>query len=345
MTTAADRVIRIGARRSPLAVAQADWVAARLKELGVATEVVGLVTTGDTDRRHLTEIGGTGVFATAVREAVLAGQADLAVHSLKDLPTAAAPGLLLAAVPAREDSRDVLVGRRLAAITDGTRIGTGSPRRAVQLTALARQRGIEIDVVPIRGNVDTRLGLVRDGAVDAIVLAAAGLRRLGRLAAQPVETPDEGAGELEVGGLPAEVLAHAVMLPAPGQGALGLEVAEDSQPWIRAAVARLDDPAARAETLAERGFLSTLEAGCLAPVGAAAKVKSVHGTSADLTMAAVIGRTLGKDFAEAAESGGEIRLEIAGPAAEAAALGSRLAEQGLARIGAPAGTEPQHPSD
>ncbi|MGO1973005.1 MAG: hydroxymethylbilane synthase [Propionibacteriaceae bacterium] len=330
---AADRVIRIGARRSPLAVAQADWVAARLNDLGVATEVVGLVTTGDTDRRHLTEIGGTGVFATAVREAVLAGHADLAVHSLKDLPTAAAPGLLLAAVPTREDTRDVLVGRRLDAITDGVRIGTGSPRRAVQLTALARERGIRIDVAPIRGNVDTRLGLVRDGEVDAIVLAAAGLRRLGRLAPQPSGDNAGADSGLEVGGLPAEVLDHAVMIPAPGQGALGLEVAEDSPAWVRDAVARLDDPAARAETLAERGFLSTLEAGCLAPVGAAAIVKSVHGTSADLTMAAVIGRTLGKDFAEAAESTGEIRLEIAGPATAAAALGRRLAEQGLARIG------------
>lgn len=339
------RVLRIGARRSPLAIAQAEWVAQRLAGLGVATELVGLVTTGDTDRRHLTEIGGTGVFATAVREAVLEGRADLAVHSLKDLPTAPAPGLLLAAVPAREDSRDVLVGRRLDELTDGTRIGTGSPRRAVQLAALARARGVRIEVVPVRGNVDTRLGLVRDATVDAIVLAAAGLRRLGRLAPEAMEGAAGTGTDLVVGGLPAEVLDHDVMLPAPGQGALGLEVAADSPTWIGAAVTGLDDPAARAETLAERGFLATLEAGCLAPVGAAAKVKSVHGTSADLTMAAVIGRTLGKDFAEAADSGGEIRLEIAGPVVEAAALGRRLAEQGLAQIGSPVGTERQHQQD
>lgn len=341
-TTPTDRVIRIGARRSPLAVAQAEWVAARLGELGVATELVGLVTTGDTDRRHLTEIGGTGVFATAVREAVLAGQADLAVHSLKDLPTAPAPGLLLAAVPTREDTRDVLVGLRLDDLADGHRIGTGSPRRAVQLAALARDRGIRIEVAPIRGNVDTRLGLVRDGAVDAIVLAAAGLLRLDRFPTGAAGEPSHDEEQFSIGGLPAEVLDHSVMLPAPGQGALGLEVAEAAPEWIQAAVARLDDPSARAETLAERGFLATLEAGCLAPVGAAAKVKSVHGTSADLTMAAVIGRTLGKDFAEAADPAGEIRLEIAGPVAEAAALGRRLAEQGLARIDSLAGVDPKH---
>ncbi len=322
------QVIRIGARKSRLAQAQAQWVAARLAEHGHDSVLVGITTSGDTDRRPLTEIGGTGVFTSAVRDGLLAGRIDLAVHSLKDLPTMAAPGLELLAIPVREDVRDVVVGIDLDSMSDGARIGTGAPRRAVQLQALAAERRLDVEVVPIRGNVGTRLGLVQDGSLDAIVLAAAGLRRLGYLSGGPAT----GSGRVEIRGLPAELLAADVWLPAAGQGALALETSRRCEDWISAAVAELDDPAARAETLAERVFLATLEAGCLAPVGAAANVKSVHGTSADLTMGGVIGRTLGGNVAHPADSDLLIRVETAGPATEAATLGRDLARRALARL-------------
>ncbi len=190
---------------------------------GVDSVFVGITTTGDVDPRALTEIGGTGVFASAVRDALRDGGIDVAVHSLKDLPTAAVPELELAAVPPREDSRDVLIGVRLADLRDGLRIGTGAPRRAMQLQDHARRFGVEIEVVPIRGNVDTRLRLVRDGQVDAIVLAAAGLIRLGHL--RLVEgSMIESESPITVADLPAQILGPDVMLPAPGQGALALEI-------------------------------------------------------------------------------------------------------------------------
>ena len=173
--------IRIGARTSPLARAQADQVAGWLQAEGFATEFVGITTTGDVDQRSLTQIGGTGVFVGAVREALYDRRIDVAVHSLKDLPTAAAAELEVAATPAREDSRDVLVGRTLDTLRDGDRIGTGSPRRAIQLAEIAERLGIELDVVEIRGNVDTRIARAADGEVSAVLLAAAGLRRLGHL--------------------------------------------------------------------------------------------------------------------------------------------------------------------
>ncbi|GAB3744104.1 hydroxymethylbilane synthase [Microlunatus parietis] len=282
--------LRLGARTSPLSRAQADWVAARLAEHGVETEFVGITTKGDVDQRELTRIGGTGIFAAAVREALLDGTIDLAVHSLKDLPTLPEPGLRVAAVPVREDTRDVLVGLRLADLNeDGpTRVGTGAPRRAAQLIDYGRTSGQPIEAVPIRGNVGTRIELVRSGKVDAVVLAAAGLRRLGLL-------DPTGDQPLEVTGLPAELLAEEVMLPAPGQGALGLEVAESLAPDLAAAVAALNDPAAAVETRTERAFLARLEAGCTAPVGARAKVKSVHGKRHDLTLTAVVGGSLGSN--------------------------------------------------
>ncbi len=320
--------IRIGARKSRLAQAQAQWVADRLAEHGCDTVLVGITTTGDTDRRQLTEIGGSGVFASAVRDDLLAGRIDLAVHSLKDLPTAPAPGLRLTAIPVREDVRDVLVGTNLDSVSNGARIGTGSPRRAVQLQALAAERRISIEVVAVRGNVDTRLGLVRDGLLDGIVLAAAGLRRLGYLVGGPLS----GGGRVEVSGLTAELLAKKVWLPAAGQGALALETSERGDYGISAAVAQLDDPVARAETLAERAFLATLEAGCLAPVGATADVKSVHGTSADLTIGGVIGTTLESNVVQRVNMPPLIRVQTAGPASQAATLGRDLARRALARL-------------
>ena len=143
---------------------------------------MGITTTGDLDQRQLTEIGGTGVFVSAVRDALRRDEIDVAVHSLKDLPTTSAEDLEIIAIPAREDTRDVLVGRRLDDLFDGARIGTGAPRRAMQMIDWAAGRDLQLEVVPIRGNVETRIERVREGKVDAVILAAAGLRRLGLLA-------------------------------------------------------------------------------------------------------------------------------------------------------------------
>jgi hydroxymethylbilane synthase len=324
---AAPGVLRIGARTSPLARAQADLVADRLAARGVPSEFVGVTTTGDVDRRQLTVIGGTGVFVGAVRDALLNGTIDVAVHSLKDLPTAAAPGLEIAAIPPREDTRDVLIGRRLSELTDGMTVGTGAPRRALQLEDHARRHGLDLSVVPIRGNVDTRLGLVRSGQLDAVVLAAAGLSRLGHLRSDDADSPT-----LQVAGLPAEVLAETVMLPAPGQGALGLEIRSDLDPALAAAVRALDDPHARAEALTERGFLAALEAGCTAPVGARAVVKSVRGTSLDLTLTAVIGKTLLSSLSEPAKAGPPLRVEVHGSTSDPVQFGAEAAGQVLLEL-------------
>lgn len=309
--------IVIGARRSPLAVAQAEWVAAQLSARGGSCELVGIDTQGDTDRRHLTEIGGTGVFAMAVRAALTYGRIDVAVHSLKDLPTAAAPGLEIAAIPEREDPRDVLVGCRLAELADGMVIGTGSPRRQVQLAAYAAGQGIALEFRPIRGNVETRLELVRSGALSATLLAAAGLRRLDRLAGLD---------------LPHELLDPAVMLPAAAQGALAVEIALDARPGVRESVSRLDDPVTRARVGAEREFLRVLEAGCLAPVGVLATVNGPNGNEKDLTLRAVVGRTLFSTFVSGAESYGLLAVEGVAGAEQAVDLGARLARSALVRI-------------
>ena len=213
--------LRLGTRRSTLALAQAHEVADRLGALGHDVDLVPLSTLGDQSSHALTTIGGTGVFAAAIRRALLDGEIDLAVHSLKDLPTAPEPGLVVAATPTREDPRDVLVARdglTLGELPAGSVVGTASPRRAAQLGAL----GLGLDVVPVRGNVDTRLDLVRTGAVDAVVLARAGLVRIGRVT-EATETID-----------PLQ------MLPAPGQGALAVECREDRAD-VRAAIAALDD--------------------------------------------------------------------------------------------------------
>jgi hydroxymethylbilane synthase len=319
-------VLRLGARTSPLARAQVDLVAALLAERGVESTFVGVTTRGDVDRRHLTEIGGTGVFAGAVRDALRHGEIDVAVHSLKDLPTADDPDLEVVAVPPREDTRDVLVGLSLDALDGGVRVGTGAPRRALQLQDWAREHGRRIEVVPVRGNVDTRLGLVRSGTVDAVVLAAAGLRRLGYLV-------DEGGGPgTHVQGIPAEVLGLATMLPAPGQGALALEVARTLDPRLAQHVRGLDDATAHAEALVERAFLARLEAGCTAPVGARAVVKSVRGTSHDLTLAAVIGRTLLSNLADSADRGVPLRLDVAGTSENPADFGALHADGVLAKL-------------
>lgn len=318
--------MRIGARTSPLARTQADQVAAALQAQGVETTFVGITTTGDVDQRNLTEIGGTGIFASAVREALYSGEIDLGVHSLKDLPTAQPEGLVIAAVPPREDTRDVLIGRPLTELGNGARIGTGAPRRAVQLEELARRLGVEWEIVPIRGNVERRIGLVESETIDAIVLAAAGLSRLGYLV-----LADSDNYQPVVNGLRATLLSHDDMLPAPGQGALALEIHVSLSKRFRAVVEALDDSATHAESLVERGFLGQLEAGCTAPVGAAASVEGVHGTSLDLTLNAVIGRTLLSNLSEPANSA-PLRWTASGSSTDPWQFGVAAADEVLAQL-------------
>jgi hydroxymethylbilane synthase len=344
-------MIRLGARNSPLARSQADQVADALRAEGVDSRFVPIRTQGDVDRRELVQIGGTGVFTAAVRDALLEDRIDLAVHSCKDLPTAPVEGLETVAHPAREDTRDVLVGLRLDQLpTDRpVVVGTGAPRRVVQLEQLAAERDIELTCKPIRGNVGTRLQLVRDGAVDAVVLAAAGLRRLGLLVAE-----DDVVQPLEIDGLPAELLGEDLMLPAPGQAALALEIASSLDSEIRRALTRLDDAVTRAEVLAERRFLAVLEAGCTAPVGARARVAShpsADRPGTDLTLVAVLGRTgeiedrmqhtntrLGTSAGPLAGAdqvigrGGLVQVSGHGSTADPVELGARLAELTLTRI-------------
>lgn len=248
--------IRVGTRASALALAQAGGVADALQAAGAGdVELVPLVSEGDVRTESLAQIGGRGVFAGTLRIALLEGRCDLVVHSLKDLPTAPIDGLDLVAVPARGDARDVLVsasGAGLAEQPPGARIGTGSPRRIAQLLA-ARP---DLRVVDIRGNVDTRLGFARDGTLDAVVLAAAGVSRLGRSAAV------------------SQLLDLEEWPTAPGQGALAIEVrAEDAAGTALAAAARsIADPAAEAAVEAEREVLRGLGAGCTAPVAVSSRL-------------------------------------------------------------------------
>jgi hydroxymethylbilane synthase len=241
--------LRLGSRRSPMALAQSRQVAGMITErTGRQVEIVGVTTLGDVSRAQLTQIGGTGVFVSALREALLSGQVDLAVHSLKDLPTGPAAGIVLAAVPPRDDPRDALVARdgaKLADLPPGATIGTGSPRRAAQLLGLRA----DLRCVPIRGNANTRAGKVDDGELDGVVLAYAGLARIGLVSAiTQVFEPEE-------------------MLPAPGQGALAVECRADERE-LAALLEAVTDPASRAAVTAERSLLEALEAGCSAPVGA-----------------------------------------------------------------------------
>ena len=328
--------LRIGTRASRLARAQSQVVGERLAaSMGASVELVDVTTRGDVDTAPLAVIGGQGVFVSAVRAALLAGDVDVCVHSLKDLPTAPAEGVELAAVPVREDPRDAVVGRdglTLAELPMGARIGTGSPRRAAQLRAL----GLGLDMVDLRGNVDTRLRRVRgrspEGDLDAVVLARAGLARLGRLA--------------EI----TEVLDPLQMLPAPGQGALAVEcragdpVAAD----IRAA---LDDADSRAAVTAERALLAAVEAGCSAPVGALAEVAWAAGATDDAGDTAETGDTADTDelwlraVVVAPAGSPQLRHSATGPTTDPQAVGHRLAEHlldegaadliGAARAGAP----------
>jgi hydroxymethylbilane synthase len=288
-------MIRLGTRRSALATAQATHIADVLRSLGHEVELVPIVTHGDTNKAPLQQIGGTGIFVSALRDALLADQIDIAVHSLKDLPTADVDGLTIGAIPVREDPRDVLVARdglSLGELRTGALVGTGSPRRMVQIDAL----GLGLELTGIRGNVDTRIAMVTDGKLDAVVLARAGLARLGRLS-EITETLD-----------PIQVL------PAPGQGALGIECRADDVAVLEA-LAPLEDPATRAAVTAERQMLATLEAGCTAPVGALAEV--VEGEDGpELWLRGALG-----------QEGGVRRLSANGSVDDPRAVGRALANE------------------
>lgn len=289
-------LLRLGTRRSALAMAQSETVAEQIRATGVDVVLTPVVTHGDVTPGPIESLGGTGVFVSALRNALLAGEIDLAVHSLKDLPTAPADGLVLAATPRREDPRDVLVARdglTLGELPAGARVGTGAPRRVAQLNAL----GLGLEVVGIRGNVDTRIRLVTDGTLDAVVLARAGVARLGRLA--------------EV----TEVLDPLQVLPAPGQGALAVECRAGDTELI-ARLATLDDPDTRACVTAERTILSVLEAGCTAPVGALAEVvEGVDGP--ELSLRSFVGSLDGAD---------DLRRSVVGSVDDPAAVGRTLSD-------------------
>ncbi|MEU7024947.1 hydroxymethylbilane synthase [Streptomyces sp. NPDC046203] len=314
-----ERALRLGTRRSKLAMAQSGHVADAVRELtGRPVELVEITTYGDTSREHLAQIGGTGVFVAALRDALLAGEVDFAVHSLKDLPTAQHPDLVLAATPRREDPRDVLVAREgltLDRLPDGARVGTGSPRRMAQLNAYARSHGRTFRTVPIRGNIDTRIDYVRKGELDAVVLAAAGLNRIG------------GTEEL-TGSLTLDFLSTDTVLPAPGQGALAIECPA-SNAGLVALLAELDDPYTRAAVTAERSLLAALEAGCSAPVGALADLGAEGpGQQAvtEMRLRGVVGTTDGSTL---------VQLSTTGPVPtsyeEAMALGREIADEMLAK--------------
>jgi hydroxymethylbilane synthase len=306
MTATVTTTLRLGTRASELARTQSQTVADAITALtGTPVELVHIVTEGDRSAEAIPQLGGTGVFVTAIRQALVEGSVDVAVHSYKDLPTAPAPGLILAAVPGREDPRDALVSRdglTLGELPAGSRIGTGAPRRVAQLRAL----GLGLEIVPIRGNVDTRLGRVggdgKQGDLDAVVLARAGLARLGRL-----DVITETLDPLQV-------------LPAPAQGALAVEC-RTSDARTRELVGRLEDPAARACVVAERSTLATLEAGCSAPVAAYAEVAEGD-DGPELFLRASVTSIDGSDA---------VRGSATGPLSGAAALGRELAAELLDR--------------
>jgi hydroxymethylbilane synthase len=289
----------IASRGSQLALWQARWVERQLAAAGLESRIEIIKTTGDkiTDV-PLAQVGTKGLFTKEIEEALLAERADLAVHSLKDLPTELPAGLLLAGVPAREDPRDAMVGRKLAELAHGAKVGTSSLRRAAQLRKLRPDLAIE----SIRGNLDTRLRKLDEGRYDAIVLAAAGLKRL-------------GWGERI-----AELLAPEVMCPAVGQGALALESRESGAG--KDACAALDHPATRAAVTAERGLLAALGGGCQVPIGAYATVADGR-----LRLLAIVASPDGMELVRAESEG-----SVSEAAALGCALGAELLERGARRI-------------
>ena len=294
--------LRLGTRASQLATTQSLAVADAITAAsGVAVQLVHISTEGDRSSAAIAQLGGTGVFVTAIRQALSEGTVDVAVHSYKDLPTLPEPGLTIAAVPLREDPRDALVARdglTLGELPPGSRVGTGAPRRVAQLRAL----GLGLEVVPIRGNVDTRMNRVVPGDLDAVVLARAGLARLGRLSAVT------------------ETLDPLQVLPAPAQGALAVECRSDDE-RTRQLLAALDDAGTRACVIAERTTLAALEAGCSAPVAAYAELAEGE-DGPELFLRASVTALDGSDG---------VRGSTTGPPTEAERLGRELAAELLDR--------------
>ncbi|WP_150240524.1 hydroxymethylbilane synthase [Nocardiopsis quinghaiensis] len=294
---------KLGTRRSTMATSQSRLVADAITErTGRAIELELITSFGDVTKAHLTQLGGTGVFVNALRDQLHAGAVDFAVHSLKDLPTTPADGLVLAAIPERDDPRDALCARdglKFADLPPGAVIGTGSPRRVAQL-ALLRP---DLTYVPIRGNAETRLGKVASGELDAVVLAYAGLGRVGRA--------DDAT----------DVFEPERMLPAPGQGALAVECPAERLEGDLAYLASVDHPATRVEVGAERSVLAELEAGCAAPVGAYARYDAGTGS---LHLRAAVVATNGSNAVRRERT---IALDPAGDLAAATALGRDLARQ------------------
>jgi len=289
--------LRVGTRGSALALAQSGKVADQLaRASGGTAELVKIRTEGDVNLGPLASIGGTGVFVIGVRSRLLAGDVDVVVHSLKDLPTASAAGIALAAVPVREDPADALCARdglTLDALPRGATVGTGSPRRTAQLLRLRP----DLRIRAVRGNVDTRLAMVTSGWLDAVVLAVAGLSRLGRSTAMT------------------QRLGPELMLPAPAQGALAVEarLAEFETAWYAMGFRDLEDKATRSAITAERSLLGALEAGCTAPVGAFAVVEDER-----LTMTGAV---------IAVDGSHEVRGSLSGPTSRAREIGIELAGQ------------------
>ncbi|MBI4798353.1 MAG: hydroxymethylbilane synthase [Desulfarculus sp.] len=294
--------LTIATRGSQLALAQARWVAGRLAALhpGLTVDLEIIKTTGDKILDvPLAQVGGKGLFVKEIEDALLAGRAGLAVHSMKDVPSDLPQGLILAAVSSREDARDALVSRRgggLETVPQGGRVGTSSLRRQAQLLALRP----DLVMVPVRGNVETRLKKLTSERLDAVVLAAAGLTRLG------------------LKDVPAHPLEPATMLPAVGQGALGLECRKDDA-WVRGLIAPLDHPPTAAAVAAERGFLARLEGGCQVPIAGHAVLDNGIVTLRGL-VASLDGRRV-------------VRGQGLAPPHEARAMGAAVAEEILARGG------------
>jgi hydroxymethylbilane synthase len=283
----------IASRGSQLALWQARWVAGRLTALGHQCRIEIIKTTGDkiTDV-PLAKVGGKGLFTKEIEEALLDGRAQLAVHSLKDLPTELPAGLVLAAVPEREDPSDAIVGKRLDELPQGARVGTSSLRRAAQLRKLRP----DLEIESVRGNLDTRLRKLDEGRYDAILLAAAGLKRLGW------------------GGRIAEILPADRMCPAVGQGALAIETCASGAGFD--AVRELDDTPTHAAVAAERGLLAALGGGCQVPIGAHATV-----SGSELRLLGVVASPDGSEV---------VRAEGRGAVQDAAEVGRRLGEELLA---------------
>jgi hydroxymethylbilane synthase len=291
--------IRIGTRGSKLALAQTAWVKAQIEEQypNIRIETVLIKTSGDRfSETNIRAIGGKGIFTKEIEDALLSGEIDFAVHSMKDLPTELPAGLMVTAIPKREDPRDVLVsahGTRLNQLSAGARIGTGSLRRSAQIMHYRQ----DLSVMPIRGNVDTRLNKLDRGEFDALVMAAAGLKRIGR--------------EEKI----TEYISNEICLSAAGQGALGLESRQDDP--IREQLSFLHDPVSFAEVSAERSFLRRLGGGCHVPVGASAVAKGEK-----LMLFGVIASPDGRSL---------YRGEASGSVVDANELGRELAERLLSQ--------------